>query len=74
MMANRAFEVLFHAVDRDHPIQFRLLFTPLAQEQTVKLLRDREIGYGDDFAFRKSRMMNRSASEKAVCGASIRIA
>ena len=59
MMANRAFEVLFHAVDRDHPIQFRLLFTPLAQEQTVKLLRDREIGYGDDFAFRKSRMMNR---------------
>ncbi|MBQ6104209.1 MAG: hypothetical protein IJL06_11130 [Kiritimatiellae bacterium] len=59
LMANRDFEVLFHAVDRDHPIQFRLLFTPLAQAQMVTLLRDRKEGYGDDFAFRKDRMVNR---------------
>lgn len=59
LMANRDFDVLFHAVDRDNPVQFRLLFTPLAQEQTVKLLRDRSLGWGDDFAFRKDRMLNR---------------
>ncbi len=59
LMANREFEVLFHAVDRNHPVQFRLLFTPLAQEQTVRLLKDREVGYGDDFAFRKEGRMNR---------------
>ena len=59
LMANREFEALFHAVDRDHPVQFRLLYTPLAQEQTVRLLRDRELGWGDDFAFRKDRRLNR---------------
>ncbi len=58
LMANHDFEVLFHAVDRDHPIQFRLLYTPLAQEQTVRLLRDRELGWGDDFSFRKAGRIN----------------
>ena len=58
LMANREFEVLFHAVDRNHPVQFRLLYTPLAQEQTVKLLKDREVGYGDDFSFQKAGPIN----------------
>lgn len=57
LMANRDFEVLFHAVDRDHPVQFRLLYTPLAQQQTVELLRDRDQGWGDDFSLRKDRMV-----------------
>ena len=57
MVANHDFEVLFHAIDRDHPVQFRLLYTPLAQQQTVALLRDREQGWGDDFSLRKDRMV-----------------
>ena len=59
MVANHDFEVLFHAVDRDHPVQFRLLYTPLAQQQTVELLRDGTEGWGDDFSLRKSGMLSR---------------
>ena len=58
MMANRDFEVLFHAIDRDHPVQFRLLYTPLAQQQTVTLLRDGSQGWGDDFSLRKDGMVS----------------
>ena len=58
VMSNRIFEGLFCADDRDDEIQFRLLFTPLAQQETVKLLRDNSVGYGDDFVFRKSRRIN----------------
>lgn len=58
MMSNEEFELLFHATDRDDEVQFRLLFTPLAQQQMVKLLNDREVGHGDDFFFIKSCCMN----------------
>lgn len=58
MMSNEEFEVLFHAKDRDHEIQFRLLFTALAQMQMVKLLNDQKVGYGDDFAFVKNKRIN----------------
>lgn len=47
-MANSEFEVLFGANDRDHEVQFRLMYTPLAQNNTVDLLRSKD-GYGDDF-------------------------
>ncbi|MBP5585429.1 MAG: hypothetical protein J6Y92_03635 [Lentisphaeria bacterium] len=56
--ANRTFNALFNADDRDHEIQFRLLFTPLAQEEMVKLLQDNDVGYGDDFIFRKRKKIN----------------
>ena len=59
MMSNRDFEVQFHATDRNHEIQFRLLFTPLAQQQMVKLMNDDLQGYGDDFYFFKQ--------NKAIC-------
>jgi hypothetical protein len=49
MMANREFETLFHATDRSDEREFRLLFTPYAQQQMVKLLNDTTIGYGDNF-------------------------
>lgn len=49
MMANREFETLFHAIDRSDEREFRLLFTPYAQQQMVKLLNDTTIGYGDNF-------------------------
>jgi hypothetical protein len=58
VMANREFDTLFGAVDRDHEAQFRLLFTPLAQQEMVKLLKDQDVGYGDNFAFKKNKMIN----------------
>lgn len=58
IMANREFDVLFGATDRNHEVQFRLLFTPLAQQEMVKLLKDKEVGYGDDFQFVKNQMIN----------------
>jgi len=56
--SNRVFNALFNADDRDHEIQFRLLFTPLAQQEMVKLLQDNTVGYGDDFMFRKRKKIN----------------
>lgn len=61
-LANTEFEVLFGALDRDHEVQFRLLYTPLAQQNTVALLTDAE-GFGDDFSFRKEKRLNILASE-----------
>lgn len=58
VMSNREFDALFDATDRNHEVQFRLLFTPLAQQEMLKLLKDNQVGYGDDFAFRKRHMIN----------------
>lgn len=61
-MTNTEFDVLFDALDRDHEVQFRLLFTPLAQTNMVDLLRS-ETGYGDDFDFFKRLRMNTIVTE-----------
>ena len=61
-MTNTEFDVLFDALDRDHEVQFRVLFTPLAQTNMVDLLRS-ETGYGDDFDFFKQQRMNTIVSE-----------
>lgn len=53
MMNNHDFEVFFHSTDRDHEVEYRLLFTPLAQRNMVSLLSDKKEGYGDDFFFGK---------------------
>lgn len=58
LMSNQEFEALFGATDRNDEIQFRLLFTPLAQQQTVAILRDRTVGFGDDFTFLKHLKIN----------------
>ena len=58
LMANHRFETWFHAQDRDNEVEFRLLFTALAQTQLMALMEDRKVGYGDDFAFRKTRKIN----------------
>lgn len=60
-MANTEFEVLFDALDRNHEVQFRTLFTPLAQTNMVDLILSKE-GYGDDFNFFKRKRMNRIVS------------
>jgi len=53
VMANQDFEALFHALDRTDEVQFRVMFTPAAQQQMVDLLRDKELGPGDNFEFYK---------------------
>lgn len=58
VMANREFDALFNATDRNHEVQFRLLFTALAQQEMLALLTDDEVGYGDDFRFVKDRKIN----------------
>ena len=63
-MANSEFDVLFGARDRDHEVQFRLMFTPLAQTSMVELLTDDE-HYGDDFDFIKQKRFNTIISDHA---------
>ncbi|MBE6382117.1 MAG: hypothetical protein E7049_03770 [Lentisphaerae bacterium] len=58
LMSNEEFETWFHAKDRDDEVEFRLLFTPVAQTQMLTLMKDTEIGFGDDFSFVKSGKMN----------------
>ncbi len=64
-MSNAEFDVLFGATDRDHEVQFRLLFTPLAQKNTIALLKGDDVGYGDDFCFTKRKELNVIKSEHA---------
>lgn len=58
MITNEEFEVAFNTSNRNNNQQFALLFTPLAQESMLKLLKDHEVGYGDDFDFDKHKMIN----------------
>ena len=58
LMSNHEFETWFHAKDRDNEVEFRLLFTPVAQTQMLNLMKDTKVGYGDDFTFVKRRMIN----------------
>ena len=58
MMANSEFEALFNATNRDNDVEFRLLFTPLAQKNVLNLLKDKTVGYGDDFEFVKAKELN----------------
>ena len=57
-MGNREFEALFETRDRSDEVEYRLLFTPLAQKQMLALLKDRTVGYGDDFSFVKAHKIN----------------
>ena len=60
-MSNTEFEVLFDALNRSDEVQFRTLFTPLAQTNMVDLLLS-QVGYGDDFHFFKDKRTNRIIS------------
>lgn len=57
-MSNTDFEVLFDALDRNDEVQFRTLFTPLAQTNMVDLIRSKT-GFGDDFNFIKTKRTNK---------------
>lgn len=58
MMTNEDFEIAFNTSNRNNNQQFALLFTPLAQESMLNLLKDQSVGYGDDFDFAKNQMIN----------------
>ncbi|WP_029513166.1 MAG1210 family protein [Mycoplasmopsis primatum] len=57
-MGNINFEALWHCTDRNDEKEYRMLFTPVAQQKLSKLLLDNEIGYGDDFDFTKAGKVN----------------
>lgn len=63
-MANTQFDVLFGALDRDNEVQFRIMYPPLAQNNTVDLVTNK-VGYGDDFYFHKVKKFNYIISEHA---------
>ncbi|MCQ2793824.1 MAG: hypothetical protein MJ207_00405 [Bacilli bacterium] len=56
-MGNSEFEALFNATDRDNEVEFRLLFTPLAQRNMLHLIKT-PTPYGDDFCFVKRGPLN----------------
>lgn len=58
MMTNEEFEVDFDTSNRNSNQQYALLFTPLAQANMLKLLKDNSASYGDDFDFEKNCMIN----------------
>ncbi len=62
-LGNNEFDSLFYAKDRDNEAQFRLLFTPLAQQQLIQVLTDNTTGFGDDFTFSKDNMINHICPE-----------
>lgn len=51
-MTNSEFDVLFNATNRDNEMEFRLMFTPLAQTNLVELILSDDT-FGDDFDFYK---------------------
>ena len=55
---NEEFEALFNALDRDNEVEFRILFTPLGQKNMISLLRGKDVGFGDDFIFKKRKELN----------------
>ncbi len=64
-MGNEEFDVLFGALDRNNEVQFRLLFTPLAQQNMLALMKD-DYGFGDDFHFAKRGCLNYVSSEHSA--------
>ncbi len=65
MMANEEFEVLFGATDRNNDHQFRLLFTPQAQNNMIALLKDSSL-IGDEFSFKKHGKYNTISCDERI--------
>lgn len=64
-MGNEEFDVLFNALDRNNEVQFRLMFTPLAQKNMLELMKGKD-GFGDDFYFAKDGCLNYVTSEHSA--------
>lgn len=62
-MSNEEFDALFNALDRNNEIEFRLLFTPLAQQNYQDIFKNSP--YGDDFVFCKENKINKIESKNS---------
>ncbi len=56
-LGNSEFELFFGGLNRNNEVEYRLLFTPLAQKSMLALLKSKE-GYGDDFTLVKDHKIN----------------
>ena len=56
-LGNDEFEALFGGTDRNNEVEYRLLFTPLAQKNLLELIKTPE-PYGDDFTIQKIKKLN----------------
>lgn len=56
--SHERFDASFYAIDRNDEKDFRKLFDSSTQDAVYKLLKDKTIGYGDDFSFRKNGKLN----------------
>ncbi len=57
-LGNLEFEALFNAYNRDHELEYRLLFTALGQSEISDLIKDKTVGFGDNFEFHKTKELN----------------
>lgn len=55
-LANTRFEGIFQAYDRNNELEYRLMFTPLAQQNMMDLFT--KSPFGDDFYFTKNKKYN----------------
>ena len=56
-LGNSEFELFFGGLDRNNEVEYRLLFTPLAQKSMLQVLKSK-VGFGDDFTFLKENGLN----------------
>lgn len=63
-LGNDEFEALFGGTDRDDEVEYRMLFTPLAQKNLLKLIKTPQ-PYGDDFSIQKIKKLNYLRSKHA---------
>lgn len=56
-LGNDEFETLYGGTNRNNEVEYRLLMTPLAQKNLLKLIKTPE-PYGDDFYFNKDKKLN----------------
>ena len=61
IFGNDEFESLFDGTDRNHELEYRLLFTPLAQRGLLELVKTPK-PFGDDFDFYKMGKINKISS------------
>lgn len=61
-LGNEEFDAVFGAANRDNEVEFRLLFTPLAQKNILSLIKETS-PFGDDFDLYKNRCINELVSE-----------
>ena len=65
-LSNENFDAIWGADDRNNEVQYRLLFTPLAQQNMAEVLKNKDgVGYGDDFQFYKRGKTNLVISQHA---------